>query len=288
MLERHAPELVPVLKQGVGAWLTDRLAGAMQWLLGVLTAPVRPLSGAADGLSKQFGRLVGWIRTGMGKLLSTTCSVISDGSEKVVEVVDGIEEAEGKGIAQLKGLASSAGDFFGGLWDDLGAPVAEVLGQAGSAAWQKVQQVAAWLWDKTEPIREFGSTAWNWLKKVIGIGSGPDGRNGIIQWVQAKAQGAWDWIKSHLDAVPGPLKAAGVLLALSPAGPVLVAGALAYGVVKGAKWLWKNLKDPDTLVRMRQTLVDEVLPELRESISRSRLRPAVTDSARWQVEPVMT
>lgn len=109
--------------------------------------------------------------------------------------------------------------------------------------------------------------AWNWLKNIIGIGSGSDGRNGIIQWVQARAEGVWTWVKSKLGPISTPLKVAGgALLLLSPAGPLLAAGALAFGVVRGAKWLWDNLRDPDALVRMRTTLVEEILPQLRSSV----------------------
>jgi hypothetical protein len=280
LLRRYAPELVPILQRGLGSWLQDRLANAMQWLLRVLTAPVRAITGVADSLNKQFGRLVGWMRTGLPKLVSTACKKISNGSEDVVKVVDGIEAAEDKGIAKLKDLASSAGDFLGGLWTDLGAPVAKVLGDAGSAAWQKIQQVAQWLWDKTQPIRDLGSRAWTWLKNTIGIGEGPEGRNGIIQWVQARAQSVWDWLKSKLATIPTPLKVAGgALIALSPAGPVLAAGAAAYGVVKGGRWLWDNLSDPHTLVRLRHTLVDEILPELRAGVG--SVKDALKTGVNW-------
>ncbi|GAB3434959.1 hypothetical protein GCM10027436_12530 [Actinophytocola sediminis] len=280
LLGRHAPELVPILRHGLGSWLQDRLANALHWLLGVLTAPVRAVTGVADSLNKQFGRLVGWMRTGVPKLVSTACKKISDGSEDVVKVVEGIEAAEDRGIAKLKGLTSSAGGFLGGLWEDLGAPVATVLGNAGSAAWQKIQQVAQWLWDRTQPIRDLGSTAWTWLRNTIGIGEGPEGRNGIIQWVQARAQGVWDWLRSKLATIPTPLKVAGgALLALSPAGPVLAAGAAAYGVVKGARWLWDNLSDPNTLVRLRHTLVDEVLPDLRAGVG--AVKDALTSGVTW-------
>lgn len=280
LLRRHAPELEPILRKGVKEWLGEQLAGALHWLLDVLTAPLRAVGGVADTLNRLFKRLVGWMRTGAAKLVTTACKLISDGSEQVVKVVDGIEDAEKTGLAELKDVAGQAGDFLGGLWDKLGEPVADLLGRAGSEAWARIQQFGQWLWDKTKPIRDAGSMAWNWLKDIIGVGSGPEGRNGIIQWVQARAEGVWTWVKSKLGPIPTPLKVAGgALLLLSPAGPLLAAGALAYGVVKGARWLWDNLSDPDSLVRMRDTLVKEILPELRSSVG--AVKDTINNGVAW-------
>jgi hypothetical protein len=280
LLRRHAPELEPILRKGVKEWLGEQLAGALHWLLDVLTAPLRAVGGAADTVNRLFKRLVGWMRAGAAKLVTTACKLISDGSEQVVRVVDGIEDAEQTGLAELKDLAGQAGDFLGGLWDKLGEPVAELLGKAGSEAWARIQQFGQWLWDKTKPIRDAGSMAWNWLKNVIGIGSGPEGRNGVIQWVQARAEGVWTWVKSKLGPISTPLKVAGgALLLLSPAGPLLAAGALAYGVVKGARWLWDNLSDPDSLVRLRHALVDKILPELRESVG--AVKDTINNGVAW-------
>ncbi|NBH11181.1 hypothetical protein, partial [Amycolatopsis sp. SID8362] len=263
LLERFAPELVPILRQGVGNWLRDQLANAMRSLFAVLTAPVRALGGAVDVLKRVFGVLLGWMRTGVAKVVSTSCVVLSGAADRITHVVDGIDTAEAGALGELKHLASGAGKFLGGLWDRLGAPVADLLGRAGSAVWGKIQQVARWLWDKTQPIRDTVGAAWDWLKDVIGIGDGPEGRNGIIQWVQARAQEAWDWLKAKLGPIATPLKiAGGVFLLLSPAGPFLAAGAAAYGVVKGARWLWENLREPGALVRMRKALVDDILPPL--------------------------
>ena len=32
-----------------------------------------------------------------------------------------------------------------------------------------------------------------------GIGEGPEGRDGILQWVQGKLEAAWDWLKQKLE-----------------------------------------------------------------------------------------
>ncbi|MBE1501501.1 hypothetical protein H4696_008601 [Amycolatopsis lexingtonensis] len=267
LLERFAPELVPILRQGVGNWLRDQLANAMRSLFAVLTAPVRALGGAVDVLKSVFGVLLGWMRTGVAKVVSTSCAVLSGAADRITHVVDGIDAAEAGALGKLKDLAGGAGKFLGGLWDRLGAPVADLLGRTGSAVWGKIQQVARWLWDKTQPIRDTVGAAWDWLKDVIGIGDGPEGRNGIIQWVQARAQEAWDWLKAKLGPISTPLKiAGGVLLLLSPAGPFLAAGAAAYGVVKGARWLWENLTEPGALVRMRKALVNDILPPLIDGV----------------------
>ena len=61
-----------------------------------------------------------------------------------------------------------------------------------------IQDVAQWIWDKTATIRAVAAEAWTWLKNKIGIGEGPEGQNGILQWVQRKLEAAWDWLKEKL------------------------------------------------------------------------------------------
>ena len=70
--------------------------------------------------------------------------------------------------------------------------------------------MASWIWEKTIPIRRILNRAWVWIKNRLGIGEGPEGQNGILQWVQRKAQQVWDErIKPFIERYKRPLMVIG-------------------------------------------------------------------------------
>ncbi|HMI05834.1 MAG TPA: hypothetical protein VK541_25330, partial [Pedobacter sp.] len=75
--------------------------------------------------------------------------------------------------------------------------------------WEWLQSVGQRIWDWTAPVREYGAMAWDWVKSTIGIGSdssGAENSNGIIQWIQGKAEEAWTSIKEIMRPVIEPVQ----------------------------------------------------------------------------------
>src|SRR5262249_44836632 len=139
--------------------------------------------------------------------------------------------------------------------------------------WQKISEIANWVWDKAEPIRKVASSAWTWFKNKLGIGEGPEGQNGILQWVQARLESAWDWLKVKLAPFQRELTAAaavigGIVVMCSPAGPIIALGALIYGVVEGVRWIKTNWGKGDAVVRARVYLEKTLIPALLGNVQR--------------------
>src|SRR5258708_6983281 len=112
--------------------------------------------------------------------------------------------------------------------------------------------------------------AWRWVKNKLGVGEGPEGQNGLLQWVQRKAQSAWDnYILPFIERFKRPLMViGGILLMLSPAGPIIAIGAIAYGVIRGVQAIRQYFGTRGGIVNGRNILQNEIIPGIVSTINR--------------------
>ncbi len=267
LLNRFAPELVPIIRQGPLDWLKEKISDAMDSLFETLASPVQSLTGIASGLTGHFDRLVDWVRTAAARIAAGDCGAISEAVDKIQAVFEGLAAPI---IDRIKELAGQARDFFSGLWDRFGAPVWEFLQRIGGAAWQAIKDFGSWIWDKTAPIRRVAARAWSWIKDQLGIGEGPEGQNGILQWVQDKARQVWDdYIKPFYERFRTPiLVAVGVLVMLSPVGPIIAIGAVVGGLAVAIRRIRQFLSDREQIVAQRGVLQGVVIPAIMDGINR--------------------
>jgi phage-related protein len=277
LVRRYAPQLEPILRQGIVEWLKEKIGSAIEAVWNTLMAPVRSVTDFVASLRAHFRNLVDWMREAAAKLARGDCSSIAEAAQKVHDVVAGLAAPV---IDRVKHAAKRVGDFFTGLWERFGAPVWQWLRRLGGAIWERIQSFASWLWEKTQPIRDALSRAWSWIKDKLGIGSGPEGQNGLLQWVQRKAGEAWDWLKARLEPYKRQLLAiAGVLVLLSPAGPVIALGAAVGGLIYGARWLAQHLRSRDAVVRDRGVLEGRIIPGIQHAVE--AVAGGVARAAAW-------
>jgi phage-related protein len=258
LAEEVAPEVVPILRKGLGTWLREQLGAALQALFDRLMAPVRSVTGFIDTLTSHFTNMVAWMREAAGKIARGDCSSISEAAERIRAVVEGLAAPV---IDRVKQLAGTVGKFFRNLWDRVGAPVWEFLKSVGGAIWDKLSRLGAWIWEKTAPFRRALAAAWRWVKRKLGVGEGAEGENGILQWVQRKAGEAWDWLKAKVEPIRKPLLVvAGVLVLLSPAGPIVAIGAGALGLGRGIRWIIDHFRTRGSVVDQRGLLEGTIIP----------------------------
>ena len=136
-----------------------------------------------------------------------------------------------------------------------------------------VQAAAVWLWDMTAGVREPYIQMWNLMKDLLGIGDSPDGRNGILQWVEQKLTQAWDAIKLRLQPYTEQLKTIGaavgaVVLALSPVGPMLALGAAAIELGKGIAWVAANWGKGNIMATARAFVEKTLIPPLAAALDK--------------------
>src|SRR5262249_41487358 len=93
------------------------------------------------------------------------------------------------------------------------------------------------------------------------------GQNGILQWFQRKASAAWDWVAEKIAPFKKQLLIiAGVLVMLSPAGPIIAIVAAAAGILRGVQWLRQNLRSRNAVVQQQSFLRGTILPAILGAI----------------------
>ena len=262
-LEAVAPALVPILRKGLFTWLTEKITAAVEVLFERLMKPVRAVTGLIESLSSHFVDLVQWIKEAAAKIAKGDCSSITEAAEKIQAVVSGLAAPV---IEKVQGWAASVKGFFVDMWDQVGAPVWDFLKSVGGAIWDTIKDIAAWIWDQTKPIRKGLASAWTWVKDTLGIGEGPEGQNGILQWVQEKASIAWTAIKGKLEPYKKQiLVVAGVILAIT-GGPIFAVAAVVAGLIFGIRWIARHLRTRGSVVEQRGALEREVIPKIMGAV----------------------
>jgi hypothetical protein len=95
------------------------------------------------------------------------------------------------------------------------------------------------------------------------LGIGGDGEGGILEWIQEKASAVWDQIKETFAPVIGPLQTVvTIMVALSPAGPIIAAVTYGPQIIEAVQWLWNNKDNPDIVKAAHEEMGNTILPQL--------------------------
>lgn len=277
-----APSLVPIMKrgpEGVLDWIKDKVSGAIQTVVDTVMAPVRTVADTGKFLQAHIAPLLASMQQAAARIAQNDCKPITDAAARIEDLATKLITPV---IEKIQAVVGKVGDFLKGVWDKFGTPVWEFLKKYAGEKWAALQQLIAWVWDLAKPVRDLSAKASTWLKNKIGIGEGPEGQNGILQWVQAKASQAWDWVQARIGPYKKQIQAvlatvAGVALLVSPAGPFIVAGAAIYGVVQGVKWIRANLGGGNAIVKARAYAQTVLIPQMIGAIH--RMTAAVTKMA---------
>jgi Domain of unknown function (DUF4157) len=281
-LDEVSPSLAPIVRkgpEGVFDWIKERASDAAAGVFNTLMAPIRTIAGVGAKLSGQFMPLLATLQDAAGKIASNDCSPLQQAAEKIEHIA---EQIIAPIIETIQPIVAKIQEFLGVVWDKLGAPIWEWIQQYASQRWQEVKQLASWIWEISGPLRALGQETWEWLKKKIGIGEGPDGENGILQWLQGKLEAAWDWLKQQLEPFSKQLAVLkGVIVEVgqivSPEGPVRAILAVASQVGSGIGWIKDNFGNGDAIVKARVYLEKTLLPPLAGALK--KLGAAVTGLA---------
>ena len=280
LVRSNAPWLVPIIDKGPIAWLTDQVGDALRGLLDRVMAPVRTVTATITEVKEHVGKLVTWLGEIGGQIAKGDCSGLAAAADKVQQVAEGLASPA---IDKIKQVASKIGDFFTGLWADYGAPAWDWLKKAAGKAWDAVTGFVTRLWDSTARVRSLIGWAWHWLLRKLGIEESADDQGGLLAWLKRKASEAWEAIKAKLEPYKKQLAVvAGIVVLLSPAGPVIVVAAAAAGLIKAAQWLAKTFSKPNGIVSERRTLAQEIAPLVKRVTG--EVTKAVSKGAAWLVD----
>lgn len=205
--EEIAPaEFVQMLREvsnkGILGFLRDKLMEGLNHLFDRFPS----VGNFVTNLVAVFTMLYDRVSAIMQALIAGDCAPLLAAVEELKNIVTTIATDAWNDLTEF---VRPIGDFFTGLWSSFGAPVVDWLGQTASDIWQWLQGIGQRIWDWTAPVREYGAMAWDWVKSTIGIGSdssGAENSNGIIQWIQGKAEEAWTGIKEIMRPVVEPVQ----------------------------------------------------------------------------------
>lgn len=280
LLERFAPDLVPIARGGPGAitdWIRARAEAAAEAALDVIAAPVRAVGGAGDRLAARFAPLAATIQQAAAQIARNDCTPLREAAAKIETTAAALIQPI---VEFLQPIVTKVKGFLDDVWQLIGAPMWEWIKRRAAEQWaaiqwlwDKIKAVAGWIWKNTETLRALVGKAWTWFKNKLGIGEGPEGENGLLQWVQGKVEAAWNAVKVKLEPYRQQIMAValavgGVLLMVSPAGPIVAIGAVVAGAVQGLRWIHANWGKGDAIVRARQYLEQTLIPVLTSALDR--------------------
>ncbi len=273
LVNRYAPELAPFVQkgpQGVLDYLKERVTNGFKQVIDGVMAPVYAVAGAGKQLTARFAPMLQWVQEAAGKIAANDCTPLRQAAEKVEQLATKLLQPI---VEKLQPVVKKIEDLCQSLWDKVGAPVWNWIKKVAKQQWDQIEQLASWVWDKCAPIRKASADAWTWVKNKLGIGDGPEGQNGILQWVQGKVEKLWDAVKEVLAPYQKEIKTVAtvvgaVALMASPAGPLVALGAAVVGVVQGVRWIKAHWGKGSMVVQARAYLQNTLIPTLQRGAHR--------------------
>ena len=172
------------------------------------------------------------------------------------------------------------GEFFSNLWNKFGAPAIDFLTQYAADIWTEIKGIGQKLWDGTQPVRDALAAAWKWVKDQLGIGEGPEGQNGLLQWVQGKLGDAWDWIKQQLQPVIGPMKAFyEKIKAILPLEDILNLRQKVHEWLQHTAQMATSMRGAKGVTQNKEALRGQILPAVKAAIV--GLRSKIVSAGSW-------
>lgn len=289
MVRKVAPDSEPILRggpSGILTWVGSKISTAIENMFSTLMAPIRAVSGVGAQLAAFFGPILTVFQTAIGKIAKNDCSPLREAADQIektaLKIITPIVEFIQPIVTKVKG-------FLNDVWDKVGSPIWDLIKDYAKTQWDalmwlvdKIKAYYVWIWEKTAWVRAIAAKAWNWVKNQLGIGEGPEGQDGLLQWVQGKVEAGWQALSAKLAPFKKQLTTivtvvGGALLLFSPAGPVLAVAAAVAGIIQGARWIAAHWGKGDMVVQARQYLQQNLIPVLLSGIH--RLSAAVTAMA---------
>jgi hypothetical protein len=280
MARAVAPSAVPILQKGPSGVLDvigEKVGAALDAVINKLMAPVHAITGVGETLSALFAPMLSTLQTAAGQIARNDCTPLREAADKIEKTAQRIITPI---VEKLQPVVAKVKEFLNMLWDKIGAPIWGWIKAYAQAEWDYLQWLFglvksfySWIWDKTAWIRSMAEKAWTWIKNKLGIGEGAEGQDGLLQWVQAKVEAAWNALKAKIEPFKKELTAlglaiGGVLLVISPAGPVLAIGAAVAAAIQGLRWIAANWGKGDAIVQARAYLEKTLIPSLLGATNR--------------------
>jgi len=274
LVDQFAPGLLEFLRGGFMPRLTDLFCRGLDAVIGGLVSSLENID-FVSVLEEAFTSAQQSVSGVIGSLGNTASEALGALMQPVVDALD----QYGPGIIDaVSGAGDTVNGFFNSIWQAVGVPALDFLGDAGGAIWQEVTDLMSWLWDCTSGIREAAAEAWAWVSRQFGLAW--DSTSGIRDWLAEKATAAWNSMLDALGPLRGPVEVlVAVLVLLSPMGPIVVATQVIPPLWDKLVWLWENWNTQDILVRAQDVLREQILPGIISTVS--GVATTIAGAASW-------
>ena len=277
VVDYFAPGLLTFLRGGYAGQLSDLFCSGLDALVGALLSPLEEIDIVA-AVQETFTTLDENVRRMWSDLGKGATAALGALLKPLVEALD----VYGDPIIQgLSDAVDTADGIFSSLWENIGVPVLDFLESVGGAVWKGFNDTIAWLEEITGPLRAAAEDAWDWLCAQFDLAWESTG--GIRQWLSDQASTLWDSFLETIEPIKEPVLAvAGVLVLLSPLGPIVILTQVIPPLWEKIVWLWNNWNSEDILVAAREILANEILPGVIGLVS--GVASAISGAASWLAE----
>jgi phage-related protein len=286
LIEAISPEFArtvrAILDEGILAWLGRQVARAWDAYIATLRALV-PFEGPRQ-LIDLFAGLVERAARIAVALASGDCAPLM---AAIAEMKTFVTEVVGVAWNRLSEFLQPIGEFFSGLWNDLGAPAVQWLQEFGGEVWSWIQDLGRQFWDWISPVREAAGRIWNWFSDLLfgsaGVEEGSSS-GGVVGWVTRKAGEAWDWVKERTRPVWQPVaEFAGRVAELIPPAFVREMGENAQQMATQLDTAAADMNGGEGVPQSRDTLA-AVLPSVETLLA--TVRRIIVGAGAWLGERI--
>lgn len=276
IINRIAPGLIDFLRGDIVQNIKDALAGAVDAATGGLFSRLQ-----AEGLQGVLEDFVASLISTISGSVERGCNAFAVLAQKIL---DFIRMLGGAALQRIKSFFQRAGGLLSSFWNNFALPVWDAIKSVAGTVWTWITETASWLWELIRPIRETIARAWNWLMRQFGIAWRAGGS--VLDWIKSKALQAWNWLMEAIEPIKTPLMViGGILLLLSPLGPIVAIGAGAYAIYRGIQWVRANWNS-EVFVRFRTFLKENVLDVISEGIE--SLKNTAIEAFGWLTTTLMS
>ena len=279
VVRRISPEFARLFERGgISGFLRDLIARGFRALFGGVIGRVQRIFNFG-GIGERFRSLGSAFVTVVGQLARNDCSGITRAAERFGSFMSRTFEPV---TSRIRSIADAVSGFFRDVWNAVGAPIMRFLREIGGAIWESIRGFISSVGRVITRVKDALGRAWSRVKSWLGIeaeeGTGEGG--GLWNWIRDKAAALWDRIKGPLQPILGPLRVVGgVLLVLSPVGPILLVIRAWPHLRQAFQWVQQRWRDLNLVVRAREFFANTVLPAVRDGAT--RVGEFLVNAAEW-------
>jgi hypothetical protein len=257
-IERVAPGLLELLRGGITTRVTELLCTSLDAFVEQAFAQIGEID-FMTAIETQFKKLAADARDVVDGLKGGASKALGVVLRPLVGMARAFADPA---IWVLQTISNAIDRVVSGLWNNLAKPVFDFLGKA---ALQALSDMASVIWGMTWPVRALGSFAWGWLKETFGLDW--SGEGGVLDTLRKAATKLWEGFTKTFEPIKKPLMAiGGVLVLLSPLGPIVVLTEVIPPVWDKLKWLWENFNREDVIAWGHAILSQDVLPVIQGGV----------------------